>query len=189
MVNENFSEAFFQVTIKNPCHDNAFTLNDVPDKTYEIIADSAGTATPETISTSTVTGSTSGCTLSYSIEIYEDNATRGSRWITITKALIDATGSPYTFITSHADLDDVTKNNFDIKTKDNSFAGKEYLMRLRVRDEYSAVAGGNVIDNFKVTFTYKCWLDELSITTEIGHQDYTFGATAKALTLPVFGQT
>lgn len=101
--------------VYHKCSLNSFTLNDVTDKNFEIGTDSA-----ITIPTSTVTGATSGCSLEYTIEIYNPSSLT---WTTITQANASST---YKFIVSSADLDDPTKNTFDIDTSDYAtWAGTE----------------------------------------------------------------
>lgn len=61
-------ETFFQVTVYHKCSLNQFTLNDITNQAYEISA--TGVTPTITIPVSTVTGNTAGCTLEYTIEVY-----------------------------------------------------------------------------------------------------------------------
>jgi hypothetical protein len=42
--------------------------------------------------------------------------------------------------------------------------------------------GGNQVDDFKIIFTYACFLDEITITTEITNWTYVFSANPLVLT-------
>lgn len=79
-----------------------------------------------------------GCTLQFSVEIYSP-ATLS--WSTVTSA---NAASTFTFIISNASLDDTTTNAFSIQTADfASWADTTQLMRLRVKDPNSVMAGGD----------------------------------------------
>lgn len=121
--------------------------------TYDIAALVASPTAATNIPISTVTGNTAGCTLTYTIEIFDYPS---NSWVTITQANTSAAGK-YKFIVSVPALDDPTTNTFDVQTTDfTSWANTTQLMRLRVRDLLSTQAGGNQVDDFRVIITYIC---------------------------------
>lgn len=175
-------ETIFQLTIFHKCSKNQFTLNDQTDISYSILA--AGGTPAQNIQVSTVTGATAGCMLVYTIEVLNYPS---PEWTTVSQANALST---YSFIVSAAALDLTSTNTFDIQTDDFAkWAGTTQVMRLRVRDPNSTLPGGNQVDDFKIVFTYACFLDEIKITTEILDQTYVFSTAAQQL-LPttVFSQ-
>jgi len=76
------SETIFKLTVFHLCSRNAFTLNDVADQSYAIAA--TGTTAAINIPKSTVTGNTAGCTLQYSIEVFDPSR---NDWLIISSAL------------------------------------------------------------------------------------------------------
>ena len=104
------SETIFKVTVYHKCSRNTFTLNDITDQSYAIAA--TGIASAISIPKSTVTGNTVGCTLEYTIEIFDSSR---NDWTVISSV---NQASKYTFIVANANLDLLSTNTFDIQTAD-----------------------------------------------------------------------
>lgn len=154
-------EVLFNITLVDNCSANTFTISQPATVNYSIAL--SGTTPAITRTMSTVTGATSGCTLEYTLEVYDSSL---FDWVQITTANV---ASKWTFLQYTSST---TTNAFSVQTTNFSTWGNTSTqLRQRVKDPNSLQVGGNGTSSLVVNISYVCSSDTLSITTANNIQD------------------